>query len=100
MFAVAVIVSLRNLPLTAHYGFSSLFFYLVAGLCFMVPYALVSAELASAWPKARGVFVFWLGKRFGERWGFFAIWMQWFHNMTWYPAMLAFFGFRNRLSFF
>jgi putative glutamate/gamma-aminobutyrate antiporter len=91
MFAVAVIVSLRNLPLTAHYGFSSLFFYLVAALLFMVPYALVSAELASGWPKAGGVYV-WVKEAFGERWGFFAIWMQWFHNMTWYPAMLAFLG--------
>jgi len=91
MFAVAVIVSLRNLPLTAHYGFASLFCYLLAALLFMIPYALVSAELASGWPKAGGVYV-WVKEAFGERWGFFAIWMQWFHNMTWYPAMLAFLG--------
>ena len=27
---------------------------------------------------------------FGDFWGFFAIWMQWVHNVTWYPAILAF----------
>jgi glutamate:GABA antiporter len=91
MFSVAVIVSLRNLPLTAHYGFSSLFFYILAALLFMIPYTLVSAELASGWPKAGGIYI-WVREALGQRWGFFAIWMQWFHNMTWYPAMLAFMG--------
>ncbi|MFC2049463.1 amino acid permease [Chlamydiota bacterium] len=34
----------------------------------------------------------WVREALGDRWGFFAIWMQWFHCMTWYPAMLAFLG--------
>lgn len=91
MLSLAVVISLRNLPLTAEYGFSSLFFYLVSVLFFMLPYAFISAELASGWPKAGGVYI-WVREALGERWGFFAIWMQWFHNMTWYPAMLSFIG--------
>ncbi len=91
MFAVAVIVSLRNLPMSAHYGLGILFFYIAGALFFLIPYALISAELASGWPKAGGVYV-WIREALGERWGFFAIWMQWFHSMTWYPAMLAFMG--------
>lgn len=89
MLSLAVVISLRNLPLTAEYGFGSIFFYCTAALFFMIPYALISAELASGWPKAGGVFV-WVREAIGDRWGFFSIWMQWFHNMTWYPAMLAF----------
>ncbi len=89
MLSLAVVISLRNLPLSAEYGLASLFFYLAATLVFMIPYALVSAELASAWPKAGGIYI-WVREALGDRWGFFAIWMQWFHNMTWYPAMLAF----------
>ncbi len=89
MLSLAVVISLRNLPLTAGYGLGSIFFYCAAAIFFMIPYALISAELASGWPKAGGVFV-WIREALGERWGFFAIWMQWFHNMTWYPAMLAF----------
>ncbi|MCH9610282.1 MAG: Glutamate/gamma-aminobutyrate antiporter [Chlamydiales bacterium] len=91
MLSLAVVISLRNLPLTASYGLGSIFFYIAAAICFMIPYALVSAELASGWPKAGGVYV-WVREALGDRWGFFAIWMQWFHNMTWYPAMLAFIG--------
>lgn len=89
MLSVAVVISLRNLPLTASYGLGLIFFYLAATIFFMIPYALVSAELASGWPKGGGVFI-WVKEALGERWGFFAIWMQWFHNMTWFPAMLAF----------
>ncbi|MCC5831745.1 MAG: amino acid permease [Chlamydiales bacterium] len=89
MLSLAVVISLRNLPLTAKYGLGSIFFYCAAALLFMIPYALISAELASGWPKAGGVYV-WVREALGDRFGFFAIWMQWFHNMTWYPAMLAF----------
>jgi glutamate:GABA antiporter len=91
MLSLAVVISLRNLPLTAEYGLSALFFYVIAAFLFLIPYALVSAELASGWPRAGGVFA-WVKAALGEKWGFFAIWMQWFHNMTWYPAMLAFIG--------
>ncbi len=89
MLSLGVVISLRNLPLTAAYGMSAIFFYVAAALFFMIPYALISAELASGWPKAGGVYI-WVREALGERWGFFAIWMQWFHNVTWYPAMLAF----------
>ncbi|MCP5469854.1 MAG: amino acid permease [Chlamydiales bacterium] len=91
MLSLAVVISLRNLPLTAGYGLGAIFFYVAAAIFFMIPYALVSAELASGWPKAGGVYI-WVREALGDRWGFFSIWMQWFHNMTWYPAMLAFIG--------
>lgn len=87
MLSLAVVISLRNLPLTAKHGLSTLFFYAAAVACFMIPYALIAAELASF--KPQGIYV-WTRDALGKRWGFFAIWMQWFHNMTWYPAMLAF----------
>lgn len=89
MLSLAVVISLRNLPIMASLGLSSLFFYALAVCTFMIPYALISAEMASCWQK--GIYI-WAREAFGDRMGFFAIWMQWFHNMTWYPAMLAFFG--------
>lgn len=89
MFNVAIMASLRNLPLVAEFGFGSLFFFLLVGLTFLIPCALVSAELATGWPKSGGIYV-WVREAMGDRWGFFAIWMQWVHNVTWYPAILSF----------
>lgn len=89
MLNVSIMASLRNLPLVAELGYSMLFFFAVVALFFLIPCALVSAELATGWSKSGGIYV-WVREALGDRWGFFAIWMQWVHNVTWYPAILAF----------
>jgi len=89
MLNVSIMASLRNLPLVAELGYKSLFFFAVVGLTFLIPCALVSAELATGWTKSGGIYV-WVREALGDRWGFFSIWMQWVHNVTWYPAILAF----------
>ena len=43
MLNVIAIDSLRTLPMSAEYGFSLVFYYLVAALFFFIPVALVSA---------------------------------------------------------
>ena len=89
MLNVAIMASLRNLPLVASYGLSALFFFALVALFFLIPSALVSAELATGWSKEGGVYI-WVREALGERWGFFAIWMQWVHNVAWYPVILSF----------
>lgn len=89
MLNVSIMASLRNLPLVAEYGYSALFYFAIVGVLFLIPTALVSAELATGWPKSGGIYI-WVREAFGDMWGFFAIWMQWVHNVTWYPAILAF----------
>lgn len=86
---LAIMTSLRNLPLVAEYGLSSLVLYCIVALLFLFPSALVSAELATGWTRTGGVYI-WVREAFGPRWGFFAIWMQWVHNVTWYPAIMSF----------
>lgn len=89
MINVAAICSIKNWPISAEYGFASLFFLLVAAICFFIPVALVSAELATGWPEAGGVFV-WIKEAFGHRLGFLSIWYLWMTNIPWYPTILAF----------
>ncbi len=89
MFNVSIMASLRNLPLVAEYGLSIIFYFLAVALLFLVPCALVSAELATGWPKNGGIYI-WVREALGDRWGFFSIWMQWVHNVAWYPVILSF----------
>jgi len=89
MSTVAIMASLRNLPLISEFGLSAIIFFLIVGIGFLVPCALVSAELATGWPKSGGIYI-WVREAFGDRFGFFAIWMQWVHNVSWYPAILSF----------
>jgi len=32
----------------------------------------------------------WVKEAFGERWVFFAIWLQWIQNVIWFPTVLSF----------
>lgn len=89
MLNVSIMASLRSLPLVAEFGLSALIYFALVGIFFLIPSALVSAELATGWPKDGGVYV-WVREALGDRWGFFAIWMQWVHNVAWYPVILTF----------
>ena len=86
---VAVIMSLRGLPIMAQEGLSLVFYLLFSALVFLIPTALVSAELATGWSKGGGVY-HWVKAAFGNRCGFIAIWLQWIQNVVWYLTILAF----------
>jgi len=89
MINVAAIGSVKNWPVTAEYGFASIFYFLLAAIAFFLPISLVSAELATGWPKSGGVFA-WVKEAFGHRTGFLAIWLLWIENAFWYPTILSF----------
>ncbi len=89
MINVAAVGSIKNWPLTAQYGFSSIFWLILAGLIFLIPVSLIAAELATGWPKAGGIFV-WVKEAFGHRTGFLAVWLLWIENVFWYPTVLSF----------
>lgn len=89
MINVAAIGSVKNWPVTAEYGFSSIFYFLLASVIFFLPVSFVSAELATGWPKNGGVYA-WVKEAFGHRAGFLAIWLLWFQNAFWYPTILSF----------
>ena len=85
---VIAIDSLRTLPFSAEYGFSAVFYYLLAAITFFLPVSLVSAELATGWPETGGVYV-WVREAFGKKIGFLTIWLQWFYNVVWYPTIMS-----------
>lgn len=89
MINVATIGSVKNWPVTAEYGLASIFFLLLATIIFFIPTSLVSAELATGWPKTGGVFA-WVKEAFGHRVGFLAAWLLWVQTVFWYPTALSF----------
>ena len=89
MINVATIGSVKNWPVNAEFGFASVFFIIFATLIFFIPTSLVSAELATGWPKTGGVYA-WVKEAFGHRTGFLAAWLLWVQNIVWYPTALSF----------
>jgi putative glutamate/gamma-aminobutyrate antiporter len=88
--AAAVVTSLRGLPVLAEEELTMFAYVGFATLLFLVPAALVAAELGGAFAGRKGGVYAWVGEGFGRRWGFTAIWLQWIQNVVWYPTALSF----------
>jgi amino acid transporter len=73
---ISAIISLRHLPVMAQYGVGSLFFYCIAALIFLIPIALICAELATTWPDRGGLYN-WIYQGFGPRIAFLVVWWSW-----------------------
>lgn len=89
MINVAAIVSIRNLPQMAEYGWSMLALFAFSAVVFLVPIAMVAAELGTAWSREGGVFA-WVKEAFGTRSGFLAVWCDYSENFAWFPTVLSF----------
>src|SRR6185437_3922250 len=63
---ISAMDSIRNLPTTATFGWSAIFFYAIAVLTYLIPVAL------------------------GSAYGFLAVWCDWSENIVWFPTVLVF----------
>ncbi|WP_426460890.1 putative glutamine/gamma-aminobutyrate antiporter GadC [Mycoplasma hafezii] len=86
---IVAVVSLRGLPAEAEYGLGSIFYYVFAAIFFLVPVAMVAAELASTYPEKGGVFR-WVGEAFGPKIAFLAMFLLWSEVTIWFPTALTF----------
>ncbi|MDP3704786.1 MAG: APC family permease [Legionellaceae bacterium] len=90
LLITGAIDSVRNLPATALFGSSLVFFFVFSAIIFLIPVALVSAELSSTWSEEEGGIYSWVRHAYGNNMAFFTIWLQWINTMAWYPTILSF----------
>lgn len=88
LMTAALFLTLRNMPMMAATGLRMVFFNAVTVFAFLLPIALVSAELSTAWPK-NGVF-HWVQEAFGGRWGLTAVWLQWVQSLFGITSILSY----------
>lgn len=86
----SMVMAVYEYPSFATSGFSLLFFLLFGGIFWFIPVALCAAEMATipGW-ETGGVFT-WVSESLGERWGFAAIFFQFFEITVGYVPMLYF----------
>ena len=80
---------LRYLPSTAFFGPSLISFFILGAIFFLLPGALVSADLASSFPEKSGIYQ-WTKLAFGKKTAFLAVWLQWVNTLVWFPTILSF----------
>ena len=87
LMTVSSVASLRPAPTMAVYGLAAVFLYVLPAIVFLIPTALVSAELASGW---NGGIYRWVTEGISPRWGFTAAWHQYAMTLFYYPSLLSF----------
>ncbi|QMU80413.1 amino acid permease [Streptacidiphilus sp. PB12-B1b] len=87
LMTTSSVASLRSAPTMAVYGLACVFLYLLPALVFLLPTALVSAELASGWEG--GVYR-WVSEGLSRPLGFLAVWCQFAMTIFYYPSLLAY----------
>ncbi|GAA5021079.1 APC family permease [Kitasatospora paranensis] len=87
LMTTSSVASLRAAPTMAVYGLACVFLYLVPAIVFLLPTALVSAELASGW---NGGVYNWVSQGLSKPLGFLAVWCQFAMTIFYYPSLLAY----------
>lgn len=90
LLITGAIDSIRNLPTTALFGTELLFFFVLSAILFLIPVALIAAELSSTWSDEGGGIYHWIYLAYGKNLAFFGIWLQWVNTLVWYPTILSF----------
>jgi glutamate:GABA antiporter len=87
LLTVGSVGDLGSAPAMAVFGLPSVVLYVIPAIVFLVPAALVSAELASGW--GGGVYN-WVSEGISPAMGFTAVWCQFAQTTFYYPAVLAY----------
>jgi len=90
MINVAAVLSIRNYPSMAEFGWSCIGWYVIGTVLFLIPLSLAGAELATMLSDRGGGVYAWCKEAFGEKGGFIAIFCEWSNNLVWFPTVLAF----------
>ncbi|MBR4414712.1 MAG: amino acid permease [Aeriscardovia sp.] len=87
----SMVMTIDDYPSVATAKFACVFFSLLAGLCWFLPTALISAEMASVEGWSEGGVFGWVGNALhSERLGFLAVFFQWFQVTVCFVTMCYF----------
>src|SRR3989441_3740033 len=87
-FTVAAIVALDTLGAVSSQGAQAIFWLVVSGITFLIPYGLLTAELGSTFPVEGAVYE-WVRLAFGHLAGAVTAVMYWISNPVWLGGTLA-----------
>jgi amino acid transporter len=90
LFTVSAILLLDTLTAAASIGASSVTWWLILGVIFFIPFALICAEMDCAYPEQGGIYA-WIRDSFGGRWASRVTWAYWVNTAVWLPAIFILF---------
>lgn len=89
LVTLAALMGIRNFPTMGLVQWQLIAYSVAAIFLYLIPVSLASAEMATGWPQTGGVYI-WVKEAFGQRWGFTAVWLQWFQMTIGFIGVLTF----------
>ena len=86
----SMVMTVYEYPSFASSGFQLVFFLIVGGLLWFLPVAMCAAEMATVKGWESGGIFSWVGNTLGRRWGFAALFFQWFQITVGFVTMAFF----------
>ena len=86
LFCISAILLLDTVAAGAAVGASSIFWWVILGVFFYVPFSLISVEMGSTYPDQGGIYA-WVDRAFGSRWASSVAWSYWINMAIWCPAI-------------
>lgn len=91
LFTVSAILLADTLTAAASVGASSVSWWLILGVVFFIPFAMICAEMGCAYPEQGGIYA-WIRDGYGGRWASRATWCYWVNTAVWIPAIYILFA--------
>lgn len=91
LYTVSAILLLETLTAAASIGAAAIFWWLLLGVAFLIPFGLICAEMGCTYPEQGGIYA-WVRDAFGGRWGARASWCYWINTAVWLPAIYILFA--------
>ncbi|MEE4219182.1 MAG: APC family permease [Xanthomonadales bacterium] len=91
LFSVCAVLVIDTLTASASLGPSSITWWLITLVLFVVPYGLISSELGTTYPGEGGIYD-WVKRAYGTRWAVRTTWFYWINVALWMPAVYIMFA--------
>jgi amino acid transporter len=91
LFNVCAVLVIDTLTASASLGPSAITWWLITLVLFVIPYGLISSELATTYPGEGGIYD-WVKRAFGVKWAVRTTFYYWINVALWMPAVYIMFA--------
>ncbi len=91
LFSLCAVIAVDTLCASAAIGVSSIGWWVVTLIIFIIPYGLITSELSSSYPCEGGIYD-WVKRAFGCCWAIRTTWFYWINVGLWMPAVYIMFA--------
>ena len=80
--------NVRNLPATALFGSQVIELYILGGILFFIPAAIIASEFTQLYPIEGGIYT-WVSKHLGKKQAFYNL-VTMDRKCIWFPSIVSF----------